>query len=421
MDKDNKNNNKTSIWKNTAIIVAIIGLIGTIISVTPAIIQIIISKPSSSTTSTSTSTAITTTSDTINTATTTLPPAECYDFNAEIPEILPLSLKNSIESQEYLYWFRLEAINNCDRTLHLNVTFEPELDIYEGKAWDSEFSLEPGKSVKKKVSPEQFKLLQSDIEWPIPIKVKWKVFDDTQKKLRSDTKKITVLAKNIIKWDLNMPHGPVPKKYLLASLTAWTMNPHPDVKDMSKEIKHGLTKGSEFVRKWFGRCYSKFFPTQRPLEPQGPFLDGEQRLMLPSEILSQIQEDEGKIGAHVDPLEACLFLATLTRVHEKREFRNVRLALFVLENKDAEQKADFLLSWSVSEKWYAISMNDVDNKSFDDNKKNATRLLNDMLNKQPHILKDINTSGVYYNSKNTDIIALDFQKAASHFYIRGLP
>jgi hypothetical protein len=429
MEEDNSN--KTSVLKNTTVIVAIIGLIGTIVGVAPEIIKIIKppSQPAPATKTTTTADSSSKTAPpakTVPSETVKKTPTECWSFKAEIPEILPLSLKNSIESVDDLYWFRLEAANNCNRTLHLNVTFETELYLHKGKAGTSEFSLRPGESVKKKVSPKQFKVLQSDVKWPVPINVKWKVFDDTKKKLGSDTEKITVLDKNIIKWDLNMPHKPVSKKYLLASLAAWTMNPHPNLKEMSKEIKKGVSKRTGFAKNWFAHCYLKFFQASTSHNPLVNIISisafplvGEQQVRLPLDILSDIQE-EGGGGSYVNPLEACLFLAALTKVHDRKEFRNVRLVLFFLEHKDAVQKTEFLLSWFDFKKWNAISMNHVD-KPFDENKQNASRLLNEMLDKKPQIVQDLDSSGVFYKGKDTDLIALDFNKAASYFYIRGLP
>ena len=219
-----------------------------------------------------------------------------------------------------------------------------------------------------------------------------------------------------------MPDGHVSDEFIFASLSAWIVKPHQkSLKDTAQEITQSLNMSASFsdlTQEWFANCYSDLFDNNK-IQPDIS-LDswnktfppqGRQDIALPIQILEKI---------HVNPLEATLFLAALTKA--SKQFKDLRMLLLALRNTEGESKGkvSIILSWySGPDKWRAININRV-NLSYNENEKETTLLVNKLFRDVPSILPSLDNPGVYIDKKNSKIMVLDFNNTVSHYYIRAL-
>jgi hypothetical protein len=340
-----------------------------------------------------------------------------YALETKWCEELPYGLTNSMESQDSLYWFHVQADNQSRLPLHLFIYFE----VRDGPAQVSpepiERTVDPGEKYSENVDP-RFYFLKSDTSTDFSLQVTWEIKDDKENHLRGNTEETRLLSKHKLCCNLTTCEGnPVPKDFLIASLTAWVQSSDDRLKKLAEwllEECESDTASLSLADKWFASCYRKLFGGDLPaITIASSFnifrMQGVQTIRTPSQILQQ-----GK----ADPLEAALLVAALSK--PTLEKLGVRLVLFTLpESADSSETRSFLLSWPVEDKWCALDLVKV-TMSYEDNQNVASSRVAKLLEESPMIIDSLNTDGVYIDEKEC-IVALDFAEAAGHFGIRGLP
>jgi len=351
----------------------------------------------------------------------------CWSVDAEIPKVIPLSLKNSIKAKDYLYWLKVNIDNNCGYPLHLKVSFDfkqkgkdriidfdPDLNILD-------FPVRPRSHFTRKFEPV-FTFRKNDLEADLP--VSWRLDDDKNNSLAAGGNNIRILPEDRIKWDLAMPDKPVPFNFLLASTAAWTIEPAPEVRDLARQIfqsiDYKIRNGeiSVFASTWVAQCYQRFFRGDHIVIPDGEVWnrfppDSEEVIRRPSEVIN---------GGHFDPVETALCWSTLTNATGVLD--RIKCVLVSGKfSKNADKGRDFLFAWRANTsdaKWSAVDIRRGPALSFEENRDRATALLRRISSDNPTLEKDLLRKGIFLGGKE-DVVAIDFDRAASIYHIEALP
>jgi hypothetical protein len=353
-------------------------------------------------------------------------PKKCANFEIRTFAQIPYYLVNTIKKQqgERIYWAFLAGENRCKNPVNIKVKFEVinrEIASTSGK--DQPFTIRSGETKSQSIDPD-FKFYRDDVD--TPIKVRWEILNwDTNKPLKGDTPTIELVSKKYVYWNLKDPSEKfLPLDFLLASLSAWALNPDEPTRERSKEFLKEIDPAidsCESYRRWLKRCYTDLFfsatrlyvrPYLEPWPPTGEGQEGKQIIRSPMEILDTRDPNS---------LEALLLISAFREVSCR--IVDSRLALFALPTRD-EGKAGvkrFLLSWSIDGKdWFAIDMTNPHTLSFEENETRTTSELKDLLKSSEQILLALNKNGVFID-KERKILALEFDKAARSYQIAGLP
>jgi hypothetical protein len=334
-----------------------------------------------------------------------------YNIEVKCLDVFPFSLKNSVGTQDFLYWLHIRVNNKSSNPLHLEVSFQ----VRQGPAQVSNkpaiYTVNPKEELFQVIDPA-FEFLRHDIN--ANLELTWKVSDEKKNILNQGTKKILVLPKNILDWNLTTPEGkPIPRDFLIASLTAWVLTPDPTIKKYAMQLQKGIESQFDpllFANQWFALCYNELFhssPGSKILSDLKVSMKGRQQIKEPSQVL---------LERHADPLESVLLLSAIS--HDTCKKLGVRLVMFVIPE---DQKISYLLGWTTDTgDWHAVDMTDINNMAFEMNEELSTSKVNELLKENPRIIKAIDTVGVFF-AKERSLIALDFFKAAKKFYVRSLP
>ena len=328
---------------------------------------------------------------------------------------LPYGLTNSIESQDSLYWFHVQADNQSDLPLHLFIYFKVRHGPAQAPLEPLQRTVDPGGKLSENMDPA-FEFLKDDID--SSLQVNWEIRDEKGSLLRHGTEEIRLLSKHKMCWNLTTCEGnPIPKDFLIASLTAWVQSSDDRLKEVGQWLLgecESDTASLSLADKWFATCYRRlFYGHLRAITIDSSLnilpMQGEQEIRTVSQILQ-----EGK----ADPLEAALLVAALTKA--ARGTQHVRTVLFTLpESADQPETRSFLLSWPVQDGWRALDLVKA-TMSYEENENVASSRVNMLLRESPTIVDELDTDGVYID-EGESIVALDFARAAEYFDIRGLP
>jgi len=340
-----------------------------------------------------------------------------YALETKSCRILPYGLKNSIGSQNFLYWFHVQADNQGRDPLHLEISFKVRKGgSVHARPEPARYTVDSGKKLSQNVDPA-FEFLKDDID--SSLEVTWIIRDEKENILRQGTEEIRLLSKNKLYWNLTTCEGhPVPKDFLIASLTGWIQTSDPRVKQVSQWLLQECESQVAplfFADQWFARCYRGLFHGDLLAVTIGSSLNifpmqGEQAIRTPSQILQQ---------GEADPLEAALLVGALSKATFEK--LGVRLVLFILPQSEEQAKTrSFLLSWSTApDEWHAFDLA-APPMSYEKNEDIASSRVAKLLGEIPVIVDELNTDGVYID-EGRSIVALDFAIAADSFGIRGLP
>lgn len=332
---------------------------------------------------------------------------------------LPFSLKNQMGLHPFLYWFHIEVDNRSSENLNLIVTFKVRKGPARVRDVPARYSIPARETFHEHVDPA-FVYLRHDFDEDIPLEITWQIQDDRSKILKQGTQTTLLLPKNIVKWDLATPEGnPVPKDFLLASLTAWTLSAETLPEERRARLRQSVDPSistESLARQWIALCYDGLFgdPSGLRIMPS--------RISFPPPDRQRIRTpSQAREANNIDPIEAALLLAALsTNTFEEIGARLVLLAVPEPQGQFG-QKAIFL-SWSITpDKWQAVKMASVAEMDFEENEKLATAEVTRLLREEPEILEGINQEKGVLIGDLQSVVALDFAKAAAYFSIRGLP
>jgi hypothetical protein len=338
---------------------------------------------------------------------------------------VPYYLLNTLRQRDQeIYWAKLKGKNNCSYPLNVKIKFEV-INSEIARATDKEYTFTVMvKEEKNEDLDPFFEFTRDDINTDLRVRcqiINW----DTNKAIRLDTKIIELISKNYFCWNLKDPtNKEVSLAFLLASLSAWSLNPDEAIKKRARQFLKETDGGvdpSESSRHWFKSCYSDLFhgpnrlnvhPYSKPWPPTHEGDESMQQIRNPAQVLN---------AKHSDSIEAALLISALRNAVSK--ILKSRVVLYAIPDPQEKDKGckQFFLSWSTDgENWQALNVTDPNQMSFEENEKQATSKVKNLLESESGILSALNNRGVFIDEKKT-ILALDFDRASKSFRIRGLP
>ena len=204
---------------------------------------------------------------------------ECWDISVKHAKIFPYSLNYSLPGKMGVdfHWYYVEFKNNCTYKLALYITFEPPnvlgtVDIDEPNlkhiAGPIKFDpLLPGEQMATPINPKV--KFQAELKRIYPLTMTWAVMNsETKKELGSKTVTIDVLPRNRFVWNLGDLNGKqVPKEFLLASLTSWTLGAESGVEAEARNVRQEMQGDfgdnlAEFAREWLHTSVKLLFKSE---------------------------------------------------------------------------------------------------------------------------------------------------------------
>lgn len=350
---------------------------------------------------------------------------QCHTLEVVTFPKVPYYLLNTLRQRDQeIYWAKLKGKNNCSYPLNVKIKFEV-INSEIARATDKEYGFTVMvKEEKNEDLDPLFEFTRDDINTALRVRCQitnW----DTNKAIRLDTKIIELISKNNFCWNLKDPtNKDVSLAFLVATLSAWSLNPDEAIKKRARQFlkeTHGGVDPSEASRHWFKSCYADLFhgpnrlnvhPYSSPWPPTHEGDESIQRIRNPAQVLN---------GKHSDSIEAALLISALRNAVSR--ILKSRLVLYAIPDQQEKEKGrkQFFLSWSTDgENWQALNVTDPDQMSFEENERQATPKVKNLLESESGILSALNSRGVFIDEKKT-ILALDFDRASKSYRIRGLP
>ena len=351
-------------------------------------------------------------------------PQDPYVVEVSSASLVPSYLKyyydaEGLGKQQSLYWFRAKVQNKTRDSLYLEVSFtlvpsDCKFVVLSSKD-PFKYSLEAGETKEGTINPP-LDFTTHDFEGDCHLRINWIIENDRKEKAykKADVNEIMLLPMHTVKWDLMNPNNkPVSREFLLASLAAWSLSREGTVLQRAERLRGH--PGASSPEEWFRFCYEDLFGSQSGLvinttERTYPFA-GEKTVWPPAQILSK---------GEAEPLEAGLLMAAMARVAIATWW--ARLALFVLPRAEESRGPAVLLGWSLpnSDTWEAIDLREARNLGFKSNLEQSRKLLRQVLDQRPEILRSLKERGVFIGSEANSPSALAFDRAVEQFKIRAL-
>ncbi len=341
--------------------------------------------------------------------------------DANYPNVVPLSLKNTIDTQgrpEWLYWVCLQAENRSRERAHIQVTF----NVVRGSATPLVkpilYDVEPRKSLTEWPTPAgDFTNLDDP---PQRLELSW-MATQGQDVLKSGTSRIELLPRTIIDWDLRTPEGKqAPPAFLLAWLTAWVETAEKETQLYSQRVQSKVDLSGPVenqAREWMKACYNELFagPKRIVVRRLSQPLPGRGKQTIRKAGLLLHDRSSGP-----DPLEAALLMAGISRKFLSRA--EVDFALFGLPS-DQNTGSDniLLLGWRPrGGAWRAVEISPATQLAFAANTERATSRLNALLSANKRLVETLYNEACFVRAESS-IAALDLVRAPLKFGIHGLP
>ena len=252
---------------------------------------------------------------------------------------------------------------------------------------------------------------------PVKLKIAVNVKDSESKLLSSQESETTILPTRTVVWNLKDPdQNLVDRKYILASLAAWTNVDSSEVHEIARACRGAPgSQTSRDVNEWMGRCYSNLFGEDQPIRVVGesPSLlsPSDRENVWPPEHVLSIQE--------ANPLEAILILAAMGRSVDE-EFSN-RLGMLAVSDRDTGKETLLLIWRGKNTDWQALDATLISTKSYAENLQAGTATLDAVIAANPALFdENVHGDGVYLD-KDNGLIAVDYRQASSRYQIGGLP
>jgi hypothetical protein len=330
---------------------------------------------------------------------------------------LPWTLIKLMGTKDFLQYFTIRVDNESAAPLDLKISFESDERLASVDRTPFKFTIDPHTPFAQDINPElHFLVGPEDVQPNDFLKITWEIDHLNGSPIKAGTEVVHLLAANVFDWNLATPKGPVPRDFLLASLATWVVTADLLVANRSSELlKNTPLRGdpSSIAREWLRKAYTQLFYSRAiHISAASRFpAEDQQVIKTPSQVL---KDGDG------DPLEAVLLLSALGRqTFRKVGSRSVMFAIPGTGNQGVEQT--FLLSWFTGPNWASPQVWHALNpgqpgKSFEENEKQATQQLMQLLGDKPEILDDLRKEGV---SVRRAALALDFVGADKHFHMTG--
>ena len=343
---------------------------------------------------------------------------------------IPYSLYYTINSSRGtipIYWFHLYVNNECPFDVHAIVKFKAKVGSVPIGSNTYTFSVLKGHPPFDRRLDPGLKFNSDDpgrevtIEYALYRELQGNGVEDKKtKKIDGDVRPIEVLQKRVFLWDLEGPEGPVDKKFLLASLSAWTQPQQKRVIQLGKSVVQkvdGKLDPERFADQWMEVVVQELFRQQG-----GLLIDVIKKKFTGLTSVRTIAMGGDIINAREgDALEVALLVGALARQH-RLEDRGMRLVMYLLPREDGEGLVDVYLGWGVGKR--TTKAMDVQGLGsgvgLPKNVDSATRRVRDFMERNPDVPKRLAQNGVFLDLR-TGAAALDFRRAREQYHIRGLP
>lgn len=338
------------------------------------------------------------------------PTPSCVEIDVQAAKKLPYYLINSIGSEDFPYWFRLEATNNCESDVHLVATFTRQKGpIMIGSTPPWEHTVKAGSKYAANLEPD-FELTdpRTLLDDDVKLGVKVVISDRDERRLGSVTKDISMLQANKLVWELEgHDGGRVSEDYLAASLSAWSKVRKKPVEQWAKDCRGaGLERDPD---RWLPQCYeaAASLANDRAIPPLWERKD-EHSIRSADQVFNR---------GGGNSLEVALAVAALGRSYSEDSLTHLGLVMY---REHADQGPGLLFLWRRGESdWQAFDARRFD-QPFQDNKRAASLLVRELAILHDRLLESLDSDGVYL-ADSSDVLALEFGKAAKNFEIGGLP
>jgi TIR domain len=296
---------------------------------------------------------------------------DCLSVEHLSPNLIPHYLIPSFGSENFPYWFKLIARNDCAEDRFLVLRFEwGENVILPDAPQEIEFKVPHGQ-VKKQVFRPRFNLARQDIT---RMSIHWSIEDqDNKKKLDVSEIAPEIVAPYTIAWDLQKPKGPgewepVDRAYLLGSLEAWLLKPPPVARERGRRCRNPQGAGGSLIQeRAIASCYQDlFFGDQRIPVAAAP-------IRFPARDRQRIRPHAEILGHQPPPtissLEAALLLAAVLEAQRLDAVEPLPvLVVAPVEGTTGGKLKTAYLAWrEAAQSWRALDMSRANQLDFSAN------------------------------------------------------
>ncbi|WP_305986455.1 hypothetical protein [Roseibium sp. MMSF_3544] len=342
---------------------------------------------------------------------------ECIDLNPLMPNVIPHYLLNSIGSENFPYWLRIEGENKCRKKWRVIVRFEPKENVIL-KSQSTEFEIDQLSKFGETITPD-FDLPKPFVE---KISISWTVYDDVtgEKISPQNSIKTTVLPPHTVSFDLKKPaKKDLEEGYILASLGAWTLRRYD-----AAEIGTNCRLPDERSRNLrevdaLRSCYSRLFSKEAgnaAVAVLDRHIEFPARTSITISPPSDLLKDK-----EANSLEAALLLMA---VYDVKRDNSTEFELVLVISKDervfSRRNKRVFVAWRKGRSWQALNMMKAAKLSFDDNVAQSSTEIGQIFSNNPSLMRKIDERGVGY-SYDQSIAAAEFHVARDRFGIQGLP
>ncbi|MCV0425123.1 MAG: hypothetical protein K5905_06605 [Roseibium sp.] len=342
---------------------------------------------------------------------------ECIDLNPLMPNVIPHYLLNSIGSENFPYWLRIEGKNKCKKKWRVVVSFEPEQNVVL-KGQRTEIEIGHLAAFGETITPD-FTLPKNFVE---KISISWTVFEDvTQEKLISKSIRANVLPPHTVSFDLKKPTGEdLDEGYILASLGAWTRRRLGAANDLGISCRL-RDEGSRRLREVdaLRSCYSRLFSAEAGSEAVVVF---DRHIEFPARTNLKIPPPAHLLKEReANSLEAALLMMA---VYDVERDNSIEFELVLVVAKDetvlSQRNKRVFVAWQHGRTWQALDMMKAGTLEFDENLEVSSAEIDRIFADDPSLTRKLSKTGAGYNNDRSIAVA-EFHIARTRFGIQGLP
>jgi hypothetical protein len=328
--------------------------------------------------------------------------------------VMPWALRPMVASSLSLYWLSLHIENHSGEPVQLQVNCavlnEPPVAACDTKPWET--SLGPGEVRNEKIDPRLTFLSTAGPDTDIDLQLTWRVTDDKGTAVEGGRQTVTmrIPPRNTFYWDLTDAEGkPVPKEFLVASLSAWTKTAEKNpIYQEGKTLRQECADMTAYLSKVYSEILTN--PDRLAISPGVPLLppaNASVEFRTPQEVMEQKK---------ANPIEAALLVGALSQ--EPTQWYGSRLAAASIRANDGSSVQVLILWTDPPDRWNAIDLTKT-NLLFAENQQASH------LTQEPWFLNDVlpalEKSGVYFAVGTQRRVVLEFSRAADKNRINPFP
>ncbi len=345
----------------------------------------------------------------------------CVKVQYFSPNVIPHYLLNSVGSENFPYWLRIVAQNDCGEDRIMTLRFESSNDVgLENPPQLLPFTVHKGDKADRTFNPR----LESMDRPPDSVKIAWSIEDEQHTKISADYIQTEIVPPLTIAWDLQKPVAPgkrvpVEREFLLGSLKAWILKSPPKIEDLGRACRTTPTSKVMLEREEAIRaCYLRLFTGNRALVSETPIsfpAGNRQRIRRPVDL---IEDRLNKASS----LEAALLLTAVVESKHKDDI-DPDLVLIIAPVEGAvelNRKTAFIAWREAGGPWRAVELRVANAQPFDANVAAASAKVAAIVGDNAEIADAIDNKGAGF-SKDGRFAALNFARVPPEYRIRGLP